>query len=104
MSAVIQTGGKQYHVSIGDILEIEQLTGEVGNEVKFDQVLLLADGEKVSVGTPIISGATVAAEIVEHGRQDKIEIIKFRRRKHHMKHQGHRQYFTKVKITDIKGQ
>jgi large subunit ribosomal protein L21 len=102
MYAIIAAGGKQYKVTKGDILEIEKLEDAVGSEVKFDQVLMVVDGEDVVIGTPHVSGAQVIGEISEHGRGDKVTIIKFRRRKHYMRKQGHRQYFTAVKITDIK--
>jgi len=102
MYAVIKTGGKQYRVEEGDTLKIEKLEVGTGESVDFDEVLLVADGDKVTVGQPLISGAKVTAEVVEQGRHDKIRIIKFRRRKHHRKQQGHRQWFTAVKITGIK--
>lgn len=101
MHAIIKTGGKQYRVSEGQILQIEKLPADPGSSINFDQVLLVSDGNSVKVGTPLISGAKVSAEIVRHGRHPKIRIIKFRRRKHHMKHMGHRQDFTEVKITKI---
>ena len=102
MYAVIKTGGKQYRVEEGDTLKIEKLEVGTGENVDFDEVLLVADGDKVTVGQPLISGAKVTAEVVEQGRHDKVRIIKFRRRKHHRKQQGHRQWFTAVKITGIK--
>ncbi|GGI85220.1 50S ribosomal protein L21 [Legionella impletisoli] len=102
MYAVIKTGGKQYRVKEGDVLKIEQLTADVGSNVKFDEVLMLTDGDKVTCGTPLVDKAVVNAEVVEHGRHKKVKIIKFRRRKHHMKQMGHRQYYTQVKITGIK--
>ena len=102
MYAVIKTGGKQYRVEEGDTLKIEKLEVGTGESVDFDQVLLVADGDKVTVGQPLVDGAKVTAEVVEQGRHDKIRIIKFRRRKHHRKQQGHRQWFTAVKITGIK--
>ena len=80
-----------------------QLLLETGGNVEFDRVLLIADGDKVQVGAPVVDGAKVTAEVVSHGRHDKVQIIKFRRRKHHMKRQGHRQWFTEVKITGIQG-
>lgn len=101
MYAVIKTGGKQYRVKQGDVLKLELLPAEVGNEVCFDQVLMLADGDKITCGTPLVSKAVVKAEVLAQGRHKKIKIIKFRRRKHHMKQMGHRQYFTQVKITAI---
>lgn len=101
MYAVIASGGKQYRVSEGQVLKLETLPGEVGGKVEFDHVMLIADGADVNVGAPYIEGAKVAGEVVEHGRGDKIRIIKFRRRKHHMKRMGHRQNYTAVKITQI---
>lgn len=101
MYAVIASGGKQYRVSEGQVLKLETLPGEVGGKVEFDHVMLIADGADVNVGAPYIEGAKVAGEVVEHGRGEKIRIIKFRRRKHHMKKMGHRQNYTAVKITQI---
>lgn len=101
MYAIIQSGGKQYKVAEGDVVSLEKLPGEVGEKVEFDRVLMVANGEDISVGKPFIDGAKVSAELAEHGRGKKVKIIKFRRRKHSMKQQGHRQYFTKVKITGI---
>lgn len=101
MYAVIKTGGKQYRVSEGDRLRVEMLDVEAGSEISFDQVLLVGSGDSVKVGTPLVSGAVVKAQVEDHGRGDKIVIIKFRRRKHYRKKQGHRQYYTQVKITGI---
>ncbi|AHE66532.1 50S ribosomal protein L21 [Legionella oakridgensis] len=101
MYAVIKTGGKQYRVKEGDVLKIEQLSAEVGSNVDFSEVLMIADGDNVTCGTPFIANAMVKAEILEHARHKKIKIIKFRRRKHHMKQMGHRQYYTQIKITGI---
>ena len=100
MYAVIKTGGKQYTVKEGDVLKIELLPEDVGNEIQFD-VLMLADGDKIVCGTPLVAKATVKAEVLDHGRHKKVKIIKFRRRKHHMKQMGHRQYYSQVKITAI---
>ncbi len=101
MYAVIKTGGKQYRVKEGDLLKIEQLPNEVGSQVEFTEVLMLTDGDKVTCGTPLIAKAVVKAEVMLHDRHKKIKIIKFRRRKHHMKQMGHRQNYTQVKITAI---
>ncbi|WP_367607454.1 50S ribosomal protein L21 [Legionella sp. W05-934-2] len=101
MYAVIKTGGKQYRVKEGDLLKVETLPAEVGKEVTFDQVLMVVKGDKVSCGQPILEKARVKAEVVDHGRHKKVKIIKFRRRKHHMKQMGHRQNYTQVKITAI---
>jgi|SRR5580693_3662252 large subunit ribosomal protein L21 len=103
MYAVIKTGGKQYRVAPGESLEVESLVAEVGSVLTFEEVLMVADGESVRVGSPLVAGATVKAEVTAHGRGDKIRIIKHRRRKHYHKEQGHRQNFTAVKITEIVG-
>ena len=101
MYAVIKTGGKQYRVMQGETLRVEKLEADVGAAVTFDQVLLLGEGEGITVGTPLVAGASVVATVKSQGRADKVRIIKFRRRKHHMKQQGHRQYYTEVEITSI---
>jgi large subunit ribosomal protein L21 len=101
MYAVIKSGGKQYRVEVGHVLKLETLPVLEGEEVKFDEVLMVADGENVHVGTPLITHASVQAEVLSHGRHKKIRILKFRRRKHHMKRMGHRQNYTEVKITAI---
>jgi large subunit ribosomal protein L21 len=99
--AVIKTGGKQYRVQQGDVLRVELLAAEEGAAVSFDQVLLVGTGESVVVGAPLVAGATVSATVRRHGRADKIRIIKFRRRKHYKRQQGHRQHFTEIEITGI---
>ena len=101
MYAVIKTGGKQYKVAPGEKLSVETLDAEVGKTVAFEEVLMIADGDKLNVGAPLVKGGKVTAEVVAHGRGDKIRIIKHRRRKHYHKEQGHRQNFTQVKITEI---
>jgi len=101
MYAVIKTGGKQYRVMQGETLRVEKLEADVGAAVTFDQVLLIGEGEGITVGTPLVTGASVAATVKAQGRGDKVRIIKFRRRKHHMKQMGHRQYYTEVEITSI---
>ncbi|MEW4981920.1 MAG: 50S ribosomal protein L21 [Cycloclasticus sp.] len=101
MYAVIQTGGKQYKVAEGDFLKIEKLDVEEGSEVTFESVLLVNGEAGLKVGTPNIDGATVTATVKSQGRHKKIHIIKFKRRKHHMKKMGHRQYYTEVLITGI---
>ncbi len=103
MYAVIKTGGKQYKVSPGEKLKVEQLPTEVGAEVVLDQVLLVGEGESVRLGQPMVAGATVRATVVSHGRGDKVTIFKMRRRKHYQKHQGHRQNYTELKIDSIVG-
>ena len=101
MFAVINTGGKQYRVSEGTVVRIEKLEAEAGATVEFDQVLLVGAGADIKVGKPLVAGAKVTATVEAHGKADKVVIVKFRRRKHHLKHQGHRQWFTAVKITGI---
>ncbi|MGD2112789.1 MAG: 50S ribosomal protein L21 [Gammaproteobacteria bacterium] len=103
MYAVIRTGGKQYRVAQGDTLRLETLAGNAGDAVEFDQVLMVGEGADVKVGTPYVDGSKVTATIRSHGRGKKVEIIKFRRRKHHMKRMGHRQDYTEVEITGITG-
>ena len=101
--AVIKTGGKQYRVAAGEKLKIEQLPAEIGAEIVLDQVLLVADGENLKMGRPLVSGASVQAKVLAQGRHDKVRIFKLRRRKHYQKHQGHRQNFTEIEITGITG-
>ena len=103
MYAVIATGGKQYRVSEGAILRVEKLDAEEGASVEFDQVLLVGDGDKVSVGKPYIEGGKVQATVMTQGKARKVEIVKFRRRKNYRRTKGHRQQFTQVKITGIVG-
>jgi large subunit ribosomal protein L21 len=103
MYAVIKTGGKQYKVAQGDTLKIETLAADVGSIVSFDEVLMVGEGEQVKVGAPFVAGGAVKAEVLAHGRGDKIRIVKHRRRKHYHKEQGHRQNFTEVKVTEILG-
>jgi len=102
MYAVIATGGKQYRVSKGETLRVEKLAGDEGSTVELDGVLMVADGDKVSVGTPTLGKGAVTAKIKSHGRGKKIEIVKFRRRKHSRKQAGHRQSYTEIEVTDIK--
>jgi len=103
MYAVIVSGGKQHRVEEGEVLRLEKIEVATGESLDFDQVLMVANGDDVKIGTPVVEGAKVTAEVVSHGRDDKVTIIKFRRRKHHMKRQGHRQWYTEVKITGIAG-
>ena len=103
MYAVIKTGGKQYKVAAGDKLKIETIVADVGAKVSFDEVLLVADGDSHKIGSPRVAGATVSAEVLKHGRGDKIRIIKHRRRKNYHREQGHRQNYTEVKILGIQG-
>jgi large subunit ribosomal protein L21 len=101
MYAVFQSGGKQHRVSEGQVLRLEKLDVETGANVEFDSVLMIANGEEITVGAPLVEGGKVVAEVIKHGRGDKVKIVKFRRRKHSRKQQGHRQWFTEVKITAI---
>jgi large subunit ribosomal protein L21 len=103
MYAVVSTGGKQYKVAQGDVCRIEKLDAEEGAAVELDKVLLIADGDKITIGTPLVSGGKVTATVKTHGRADKVEIMKFRRRKHHQKRTGHRQHYTEIEITGIAG-
>ncbi len=103
MYAVIASGGKQHRVVEGEVLRLEKIEVGTGESVDFDKVLLVANGDDVKIGEPLVEGAKVTAEVVSHGRAEKVKIIKFRRRKHHMKRQGHRQWYTEVKITGIQG-
>jgi large subunit ribosomal protein L21 len=103
MYAVIKTGGKQYRVSEGDTLRVETLNANEGDSFDFDQVLMVGEGADVKVGAPLLEGGRVTATVKAHGRAKKVEIIKFRRRKHHMKRMGHRQNYTEVEITGISG-
>ncbi|QGX38583.1 50S ribosomal protein L21 [Permianibacter aggregans] len=102
MYAVIVSGGKQHRVVEGEVLRLELIEAEAGGKVEFDQVLMVENNGDLKIGQPYVAGAKVEAEVVKHGRADKVHILKFRRRKHHMKRQGHRQWFTEVKITGIK--
>lgn len=103
MYAVFKTGGKQYKASAGDIVRVEKLPADQGASIEIDEVLMVADGDDIRVGAPTLEGGKIKAEVVAHGRGDKVRIIKFRRRKHHMKQMGHRQYYTELKITGIEG-
>ncbi|HTO44417.1 MAG TPA: 50S ribosomal protein L21 [Burkholderiales bacterium] len=103
MYAVIKTGGKQYRVSAGEKLKVESIRAEIGAQIVLDQVLLVADGDKVTAGTPLVSGATVKATVVAHGRGEKVAIFKLRRRKHYRKTLGHRQNYTEIEINGISG-
>ena len=101
MYAVLETGGKQYRVSPGDLLTVEHLGGEPGSPVRFDRVLLVAEEDRVTVGTPTVAGASVAGEVVRQGRARKVIVFKFKRRKKYRRTRGHRQAQTTVRITAI---
>ena len=101
MYAVIKTGGKQFKVAEGDVLKVEKLTADVGKTLNLNSVLTLVDGDKVTIGSPMITGASIDATIVSHGKGDKVKIFKMNRRKGYRKSQGHRQSFTEIKIDKI---
>ena len=102
MYAVIKTGGKQYRVAAGDVIKVEKLDSEVGQTVDFDQVLMIG-GDEAKIGTPIVDGAKVSAEVLEQGRADKVLIFKKKRRHKYRRTRGHRQHQTVLRISDIKG-
>ena len=101
MFAVIESGGKQHRVQEGDVLRLEKLDAEEGASVTFDRVMLVGEGDDVTVGTPVVQGSSVSAEVLGHDRGDKVTIIKFKRRKDYDKKQGHRQHYTEIKVTGI---
>ncbi|WP_131669640.1 50S ribosomal protein L21 [Psychrobacter pygoscelis] len=101
MYAVIKSGGKQHRVSTDELLKVELLKAEKGETIKIEDVLMVVDGDDVKIGQPIVEGASVEAEVVDHGRGEKIRIIKHKRRKHYHKEQGHRQWYTLLKIKAI---
>ncbi|VFP84056.1 50S ribosomal protein L21 [Candidatus Erwinia haradaeae] len=101
MYAVFQSGGKQYRVSEGQVVRLEKIDHLIGEIVSFTTVLMIVNNDRINVGSPLVKGGVITAEIMTHGRGDKINIIKFRARKHYRKHQGHRQYFTDLKIISI---
>jgi len=101
MYAVIKTGGKQYRVAVGEKIKIEQIAADVGHEVVLDEVLAAGLGTELRVGSPLLSGASVKATVLAHGKHAKVRIFKMRRRKHYQKHQGHRQQFTELRIDSI---
>lgn len=101
MYAVVVTGGKQYRVMKGETLRVELIDAEAGANIEMSDVLLVGDGEKVTIGAPKVEGAKVTATIKSHGRLEKVRIVKFRRRKHHRKQMGHRQHYTEIEITGI---
>ena len=101
MYAVIKTGGKQYKVAVGEKLKVEQIPAELNSQIEITDVLMVANGDTVKVGSPLVEGAKVVAKVVAHGRGEKIRIFKMRRRKHYQKRQGHRQNFTQIEIVSI---
>lgn len=102
MYAVVRSGGRQYKVSKSDLLRVAKLANEEGELISMSEVLMVIDGEQISVGDPLVSGAEVTARVEKHGLGRKIDIIKFQRRKNHRRHNGHRQPYTELRITDIK--
>jgi large subunit ribosomal protein L21 len=103
MYAVVTSGGKQYKVQEGEILRVEKIPGNVGSSVIFDTVLMVADGDKVNIGQPVLDDALVEGHIVEQGKAKKIIVFKYKRRKRYRRKQGHRQQFTAIKIQNCKG-
>ena len=103
MYAVVKTGGKQYRVEPGSKLRVEKIEVEQGATIELDQVLMVADGESVKLGTPFVDGGKVTVRVIAHGKGKKIDIVKFRRRKHYKKHGGHRQWYTDLEIVGIAG-
>lgn len=103
MYAVIESGGKQHRVVEGETIKLEKLDAATGESINFDKVLMVGAGADVKIGAPYVDGGSVSAEVLQHGRHDKIRIVKFRRRKHYKRETGHRQWFTEVKITGISG-
>ena len=101
MYAVFKTGGKQYRASAGDVIKVEKIDAEKGATIELEQVLMVGEGEDVKVGTPYLDGGKVTAKVLDHGRRDKIKVIKFKRRKNYRRQSGHRQYFTQIEITGI---
>ena len=101
MYAVVKTGGKQYRVAVGEKLKVEQIPADIDSQIVLEEVLMVAGGDEVKVGTPLVAGATVKATVVSHGRGEKVRIFKMRRRKHYQKHQGHRQNYTELRIEAI---
>jgi large subunit ribosomal protein L21 len=103
MYAVFKTGGKQYRASQGDRLRVEKLDADVGDSVEFDQILLVGEGSDIQVGAPLVAGGKVEAKVTAQGRDKKVEVIKFKRRKNYKRQHGHRQHYTEVEITSITG-
>lgn len=99
--AVIKSGGKQHRVTEGERLKVELLKADKGEQITINNVLMIVDGESISIGAPVLDGASVTAEVLEHGRGKKVRIVKHKRRKHYHKEQGHRQWYTELKITAI---
>ncbi|MBA59439.1 MAG: 50S ribosomal protein L21 [Gammaproteobacteria bacterium] len=103
MYAVIKSGGKQHRVEPGEVLRVEKLDMAEGDKIEFNEVMMVGDGDDIQIGAPYVEGGTVSAEVLAHGRGDKITVIKMRRRKHYRRQAGHRQHYTEIKILDIAG-
>jgi large subunit ribosomal protein L21 len=101
MYAVVKTGGKQYRITIGEKLKVEQIPADVDSQIELTEVLMIADGDNIQIGSPLLTGAKITATVISHGRGEKIRIFKMRRRKHYQKRQGHRQNFTEIRIDAI---
>jgi large subunit ribosomal protein L21 len=101
MYAVIKTGGKQYKVAAGEKIKVEQIAADLGQEITIEQVLAVGDGAELKIGAPWVAGASVKATVVSHGKHDKVRIFKLRRRKHYVKHGGHRQSYTELEIGSV---
>ena len=101
MYAVFKTGGKQYRATTGDVIKVEKIEAEKGATLELDQVLMVGEGEDVKIGAPFLEGGKVTVTVLDHGRREKIKVIKFKRRKNYRRQMGHRQYFTQIEITGI---
>jgi large subunit ribosomal protein L21 len=101
MYAVVKTGGKQYKVVIGEKLKVEQISADIDSQIVLNEVLMVADGDAVVIGTPVVAGASIKATVISQGRGDKVRIFKMRRRKHYMRRAGHRQNYTEIRIDAI---
>ena len=101
MYAVVKTGGKQYKVALGEKLKVEQIAADIDSQIVLNEVLMVANGDAVTIGTPVVAGASIKATVVSHGRGDKVRIFKMRRRKHYQRHAGHRQNYTEIRIDSI---
>ncbi len=101
MYAVVKTGGKQYKVVVGEKLKVEQIAADIDSQIVLNEVLMVADGEAVKIGAPLVAGAAIKATVISQGRHDKVRIFKMRRRKHYQRHQGHRQNYTEIRIDSI---
>ncbi len=101
MYAVVKIGGKQYKVAVGEKLKVEQIAADIDSQIVLNEVLMVADGDAVAIGAPLVAGASIKATVVSHGRGEKVRIFKMRRRKHYQKRQGHRQNYTEIRIDEI---